>query len=56
MFENHDSIETDVHRPETCPVTDRELIETLSKPLVCHRAVTRRATMIHQGKSEPLRY
>ena len=27
MFENHDSIETDVLRPEHCPVTDRELGE-----------------------------
>ena len=34
MFENHDSIETDVHRPEQCPVTDRELAEAPPTPLV----------------------
>ena len=34
MFENHDSIETDVHRPEHCPVTDRELAEASPTPLI----------------------
>ena len=34
MFENHDSIETDVHRPEQCPVTDRELAEASPTPLI----------------------
>ena len=34
MFENRDSIETDVHRPEQCPVTDRELAEASPTPLI----------------------
>ena len=34
MFENRDFIETDVHRPEYCPVTDRELAEAFPTPLI----------------------
>ena len=34
LFENHDSIESDVYRPERCPVSDRELAAAKPTPLV----------------------